>query len=192
MSKIPITSPGPVPNPTPSPASGAAPAPCAGPSTGPGEDCLFDAILTPHRSLGPTGFVVLMSLVALVGFGTGIVFLTIGAWPVFGFCGLEVVLIYLCFRLSYRSARMWERVRLTRGTLTVERHLNDGAWQEWSFQPYWLRVLMDDPPQHESRLVLSSHGESLAIGSFLTPEQRLDVAKALRRALATVREAPAG
>jgi uncharacterized membrane protein len=155
-------------------------------------DCLFDAILTPHRSLGPTGFVILMSLVALIGFGTGIVFLTIGAWPVFGFCGLEVLLIWVCFRLSYRSGRMWERVRLTPTALTVERHLIDGSWREWRFQPYWLRVAMDDPPQHESRLVLTSHGNSLAIGSFLTPEERLDLAKALRRALDAARATPAG
>jgi uncharacterized membrane protein len=159
---------------------------------GKADDCLFDAILTPHRSLSPTGFVILMSLVALVGFGTGIVFLTIGAWPVFGFCGLEVFLIWLCFRLSYRSGRMWERVRLTPGSLTVERRQSDGAWREWTFQPYWLRVLMDDPPRSESRLVLTSHGESLTIGSFLTPEERLDLAKALRRALAAARETPTG
>lgn len=154
--------------------------------------CLFDAVLTPHRSLGPNGFLVLMSLVALVGFGTGIVFLTIGAWPVFGFCGLEVALIYYCFRQSYRSAQLWERIHLTPATLTVERHEIDGSWREWTFQPYWLRVLMDDPPQHESRLVLTSHGKSLAVGGFLTPEERLDLAKALRRALAAARERPAG
>lgn len=173
------------------PASGTPAAPAARDEDKTG-DCLFDAILTPHRSLGPTGFVILMSLVALIGFGTGIVFLTIGAWPVFGFCGLEVLLIWVCFRLSYRSGRMWERVRLTPTTLTVERHLIDGSWREWRFQPYWLRVAMDDPPQHESRLVLSSHGNSLAIGSFLTPEERLDLAKALRRALDAARATPAG
>src|SRR5690606_38230593 len=110
--------------------------------------------------------------------------------PVFGFCGLEVFLIWLCFRLSYRSGRMWERVRLTPAALTVERHLIDGTRQEWSFQPYWLRVVMDDPPEHDSRLTLASHGESLAIGGFLTPEERLDLARALRRALAAARESP--
>ena len=154
--------------------------------------CLFDAVLTPHRSLGPPGFLILMSLVALVGFGIGIAFLTVGAWPVFGFCGLEVVLIWVCFRLSYRSGRLWERLRLTSEVLTVERHLVDGSLKEWTFQPYWLRVSMDDPPQHESRLVLSSHGRSLVIGSFLTPEERLDLAKALRRALDFARAASAG
>lgn len=177
--------------PAASPDDSAGAAPDAG-RDGTPDGCLFDAILTPHRSLSPTGFLVLMSLVALVGFGIGIAFLTIGAWPVFGFCGLEVFLIWLCFRLSYRSARMWERIRLTPASLVVERHMVDGAWREWTFQPYWLRVLMDDPPQQESLLVLTSHGESVAIGSFLTPEERLDLAKALRRALAAARETPTG
>src|SRR3546814_4547335 len=68
-----------------------------------------------------------MSAVATVGFGAGIAFLAMGAWPVFGFCGLEVVLIYVCFRLNYRSGRMFERVRLTDRALTVERHSPRGA-----------------------------------------------------------------
>jgi len=172
-------------------ASDLAPAGSEAPGAGAG-GCLFDAILTPHRSLSPRGFVILMSLVACVGFGIGVVFMTLGAWPVFGFCGLEVSLIWLCFRLSYRSGRIWERVRLTPAALTVERHLIDGSRLEWSFQPYWLRVVMDDPPQHQSRLTLTSHGESLDIGNFLTPEERLDLAKALRDALSAARQAPVG
>lgn len=177
--------------PVPAAASSRAPASLLAQPAG-ADGCLFDAILTPHRSLSPHGFVILMSLVVLAGLAPGIVFMTRGAWPVFGFCGLEVFLIWLCFRLSYRSGRIWERVRLTPATLTIERHLVDGSWREWSFQPYWLRVMMDDPPQHESPLTLTSHGESLAIGSFLTPEERLDLAKALRRALAAARETPLG
>lgn len=150
----------------------------------------FDAVLRPHRSLSPAGFAVLMSAVATVGFGAGIAFLAMGAWPVFGFCGLEVVLIYVCFRLNYRSGRMFERVRLTDGALTVERHNPRGEPLGWSFQPYWLRVTMDDPPEHDSPLTLRSHGRSLVIGSFLTPEERLDFARALNRALARQRMAP--
>lgn len=148
------------------------------------QSALFDAILRPHRSLSPTGFIILMSLVATVGFGAGITFLLIGAWPVFGFCGLEVVLLYVCFRLSYRGARIFERVRLTEGRLIVERWGLDGRVRQWSFQPYWLRVTIDDPPEPNSPLLLSSHGHSLAIGSFLTVAERLELARALRQALA--------
>jgi len=155
------------------------------------EPLVFDAVLTPHRSLGPLGFMLLMGAVALVGFGIGVTFFLMGAWPVFGFCGLEVVLFYVLFRLSYRSARMFERVQLTPSLLTVERHDLGGKVSRWSFQPYWLRVSMDDPPRHESRVVISSHGRSLSVGNFLSPEERLDFARSLRDALARVRTAPA-
>jgi len=150
----------------------------------------FDAILGPHRSLSPAGFAVLLSAVAIVGFGAGVAFLKMGAWPIFGLCGLEVVLIYACFRLNYRSGEIFERVRLTDRALTVERHSLRGAPRGWSFQPYWLRVIMDDPPEHDSPLTLRSHGRSLVIGSFLTPEERLDFARALREALTRQRAAP--
>ena len=150
---------------------------------------LFDAVLRPHRSLSPAGFAVLMGAVAAVGFGTGVAFLMAGAWPVFGFCGLEVLLIYVCFRLNYRSAGLFERVRLTGAALTVERRDWRGRARLWTFQPYWLRVAMDDPPRHDSRLTLSSHGRSLVIGSFLAPEERAELARALRHALWAARAA---
>ena len=144
---------------------------------------LFDAILTPHRSLNAFGFAILMTVVAAVNVGLGVSFMLRGAWPIFGFCGLDVLLFYVMFRLSYRSARMFERIRLLPNELIVERHDVHGQKESWSFQPYWLRIAMDDPPEHHSQLVLSSHGRSLAIGSFLSPGERFDLARALRRAL---------
>ena len=154
------------------------------------EPVLFDALLTPHRSLSPRGFTLLMALAGLVGFGFGAAFLVMGAWPIFGFCGAEWLLFYVCFRLNYRAARLRERVRLTPGLLTVERCDPRGRVQSWSFQPYWLRVEMDDPPEHESQLSLASHGRRLVIGSFLSPHERLDLAEALRGALARARQVP--
>ena len=148
---------------------------------------LFDAVLQPRRSLPSAGFAVLMGMVALVALGNAVAFMTIGAWPVSGFCGLEVLLFYVLFRLNYRRARTFERVRLTEGMLTVERHFHWGEVRRWSFQPYWLRVNLAEPPQPDSPLTLSSHGRSLVVGSFLSPDERLDFARALRQALASQR-----
>src|SRR5258708_7836317 len=103
------------------------------------------------------------------------------------FCGLEIGLFYLLFRLNSRGARMFERVRLTPAALPVERPDLGGGVRRWSFQPYWLRVPIDDPPEPTSPLLLSSHGRSLAIGGFLPPAERLDFARALMRALARLR-----
>ncbi len=153
------------------------------------EQLFFDARLRPHRSLGPHGFLLLMTGVAAVAFLAGLACFLIGAWPVAGFLGLEVALVYLAFRINYRHGRMYETLRLTRGDLTVARINPWGARQTWRFQPAWLQVLIDDPPGHDSPLVLRSHGKSLPIGSFLMPEERAELAAALRRALEQTRAA---
>jgi uncharacterized membrane protein len=153
---------------------------------------LFDAVLTPHRSLSPGGFWLLMALVSGVSFVSGMYFVLKGAWPVTGYFGLDVLLIYLAFKASYRSARLHETVRLTEDALVVERVSPSGRRASWTFQPYWLRVEMDDPPEHASQLTLTSHGRSLVIGAFLSPAERSELAAALRNALERSRQAPHG
>ncbi len=154
----------------------------------PDGDLLFDAILRPHRSLSAFGFLLLMGVICTASFIAGMVFLLQGAWPVMGFFGLEVVLIYGAFKLNYRSGRVVESLQLGPDELLVRRIDPKGRVSSWTFQPNWLRVKMDDPPEHESQLVLASHGRNLVIGAFLTPEERLDVAKALRSALSRWKE----
>ena len=159
--------------------------------TGDEEEVLFDAELTPHRSLPPEGFVLLMGLIGLISFVAGVMFFVVGAWPVVGFLGLDLLLIYLAFRASYRSGRAYETLRLTRHDLTLKRVDSWGRAQRWQLPSTWLQVLIDDTPQRQSQLTLRSHGRSLWVVSFLTPEERVDLAKALRRALAKARCAPA-
>lgn len=157
-----------------------APAPVAAP--------LLDVVVYPHRSLGPTGFLVLMAMLCGFSFAIGMVFYLSGAWPVVGFLGLDVLIVYVAFRQNYRAARAYESVRLTPGTLEVTKVDARGRGRRISFQPYWLTVDMDDPPRRHSRLTLRSHGRHLEIGRFLTPDEKLDLARALRRALDSARQ----
>jgi uncharacterized membrane protein len=143
----------------------------------------FDAILYPHRSLPPLGFAILMSAVVLVSAAVGAGFVLIGAWPVTGFFGLDVLLLYLAFRWNYRQGRRAELIRLDQQGLAVRRIEPSGRHREWRFEPHWVRVTMDDPPRPDSQLTVGSHGQQLIIGAFLTAEERLEVAKALRAAL---------
>lgn len=173
----------------PAPVNPDADTPGAGnPGAVPGHAAIFDAELTPHRSLSPRGFVILMSAVCAVSFAGGLAFYLAGAWPVVGFLGADVLLIYLAFKISYRSGRLVERLHLTRDRLIVSRVWPGGRRRSWEFQPYWLQVEMADPPRHDSQLVLRSHGRSLVVGSFLTKQERAEVATALRAALARVRQ----
>lgn len=154
------------------------------------EKPLFDALLTPHRSLGPRGFLVLMSCITAFSFCAGLFFFLVGAWPVVGFLGLDVLAIFLAFRVNYRAARLYETLRLTPDALEVTRVRPSGKSQSWRFQPNWLQVEIREPPESDSPLTLVSHGQRVEIGGFLTPEERLDLAQALRRALSELRGLP--
>ena len=114
-----------------------------------------------------------------------------GAWPVMGFMGLDVLLIYLAFRINYRDGRIYETLCMTRQELQVTKVNYHGRSRSWSFQPAWLQVHIDNPVQHDSALTLRSHGRSLIVGSFLTPEERAEVANALSDALMEARRAGA-
>jgi uncharacterized membrane protein len=154
-------------------------------SASPQAETSFAAILTPHRSLGPKGFAVLMSAVCMVSFGTGLLFYLIGAWPVVGFMGLDVALIYIAFKLNYRAARLYETVDLTPNTLTVTRVQPSGKAESWSFNPYWARLRLEDRIGRSSELSIASHGKRLVFATFLTDPEREDFAQALAAALST-------
>jgi uncharacterized membrane protein len=145
-------------------------------------------VLYPNRSLGPLGFYALMAAIVLVSIAIGAGFTLAGAWPVSGFLGLDVLLLYLAFRWNYREGRCAELIRVDRDGLHVRQVKPDGRTREWRFEPHWVRVVIDEPPRHDSQLVLTSHGRALAIGAFLTAEERLEVAKALRAALLAHRQ----
>jgi uncharacterized membrane protein len=108
---------------------------------------------------------------------------SIGAWPICGFFGLDVAALYLAFRLSYRSARRREVLRLAGDDFTVERVDIHGERHLWRFQPFWLRIVLEEHSAESNRLLIASHGNSLVIGDFLPPGTRRELAATLRAAL---------
>jgi uncharacterized membrane protein len=149
----------------------------------------FERVLLPHRSLPPRGFHVMMALLGLVSFVVGLVFVAIGCWPIFGFFGLDVLALYLAFRFSYRNARQREVLRLAADDFTVERIDIYGERRLWRFQPFWLRVVLEERPDESNRLFLASHGKRFAIGDFLGAPPRRELATSLHAALARWRAA---
>lgn len=151
----------------------------------------LDLFLRPYRSLSPTGFWIVMGIMAVWSFAGGIVFLIVGAWPVLGFVAIDVALVWWAFQASYGDRRAYERLRLAEGVFTVERSDKRGATERHEFPSYWLKVTLEERPPDSNRLVLSSHGRHLVVGGFLGPEQREEVATMLSEALARSRATPA-
>src|SRR6266403_3431473 len=152
------------------------------------EPTLFSALLTPHRSLNRTGFLVLMAFLTAVSFAAGVAFLLMGAWPVFGFFGLDVLAIYWAFRINFRRARACEEILVTPSELRVRRVSHRGHVAEWVLNPLWVQI---DQKAHAEfgieKLYLVSRGRRLAIASFLGPDEKASFIKALSTALQTAR-----
>jgi uncharacterized membrane protein len=155
------------------------------------EPTLFSAQLTPHRSLNRTGFLLVMAFVSVVSSAAGIACLMIGAWPVLGFLGLDVLAIYVAFKINFRSAKAYEEILVTPSELRLRRVSHRGHVMEFAFNPLWVQL---DQVIHEEfgveKLFLVSKGRRVALASFLGPDEKASFAKALLAALAAARRGP--
>jgi uncharacterized membrane protein len=155
------------------------------------ETKIFAATITPHRSLNSTGFLILMLGIGAVSFMAGMVFLLLGAWPVFGFFGLDVLLIYIAFRVNFRAAQAYEEVTVTASELTVRKVNHRGIVREWTLNPLWVNL---ERIVHEEfgtqRLFLVSGGRRLPIAAFLSPGEKASFARALSVALGEAKRGP--
>ena len=141
----------------------------------------FATSLSPHRSLSPQGFTWLMRGAIAANLLIGIPMLILGAWPVFGFMGLDVWLLWFLFKRSYLDARRSETLLLTDRELIVARVAADGEREEHRLDAHWLRV------EQGERLVVVSRGNRVVIGRFLSPGERDHVAGQLSEAIAAMR-----
>jgi uncharacterized membrane protein len=152
------------------------------------EPTLFEATLRPHRSLSPTGFLIIMAVLGSASFAAGITFLMMGAWPVFGFLGLDVALVWLAFRANYRAARAFEELHMTPNLLSVRQVSAKGAVRESSFNPRWTRLeTARDEDYGVTRVALVFRARPLVIGGFLPAVHKEELAESLGAALAAAK-----
>ena len=155
------------------------------------EPPIFSVVLTPQRSLGPTGFLIFMLVLGALSFVTGMVFFVAGAWPVLGFCGLDVLLVYWAFRVNYRGARAYEEVTITPSELTVRKVSHHGRVREWTLNPLWVRLHRDVHAEFGiERLFLVSRGRRLPLAGFLSPPEKESFADALAAAIGEAKRGP--
>jgi uncharacterized membrane protein len=149
----------------------------------------FRAVLAPHRSLSPRGFFILMAILGGVSFAMGLAFAFIGAWPVLGFFGLDVAIVYLAFKLNYRAARATETVEVTRDDLIITRTDARGRTRSVTrLNSTWAKLEEQEAPDGTVALSLALHGRRYGIGRHLNSDERRSFASALRAALRLVRE----
>ncbi|MBC7576088.1 MAG: DUF2244 domain-containing protein [Tardiphaga sp.] len=152
---------------------------------------LFSALLRPHRALSRTGFFVLMGFVCAVSFAAGLTFLMMGAWPVLGFFGLDVLAIYWAFRVNYRRGDATEQITVTASEIRVRRVSHRGHVVQWALNPLWVQLEQISHAEFGiEQLFLVSRGRRVSIARFLGPEEKASFVKALIAALQAAKRGP--
>lgn len=154
----------------------------------PAEPVLFATRLRPYRSLNPPQFRLLLLGIAGISFVSTLPFVIMGAWPVAGFMGLDVLAVYLAFKASFRSARAYEDVEVTFLELTLAKVSARGARAEWRFNPSWVRLEKQEHAEFGmQRLDLVARANRVEVAGFLGPDAKARFADDLGRALAEAR-----
>jgi uncharacterized membrane protein len=152
---------------------------------------IFSARLSPHRSLQRRQFHFLMMFLCGAMFFISIPFFVLGAWPVLGFMGLDVLGFWWAFRINYRDARAYEDIRLSHFELSVDRVSAKGKRDEWRFNPAWVRIVRQE---HEEfgleKLWIVFRDRSVELASFLGPDQKADFARDFALALSEAKRGP--
>ena len=132
----------------------------------------------PHRSLSPKGFAIVIGVLAGLLFAIGLGFFLAGAWPVIGFLGLELLVVWGAFKLNYRAAKVRETIETTQETLIVEHKDQHGKAAVSKYPIGWLRVQLSPPvvpepaARYHQRVIVSSHGIETESGACLQPIEK--------------------
>lgn len=149
---------------------------------------LFAARLTPHRSIDPRGIRIVCAFAASLLLLPGIIFYLLGAWPVVGFMGLDVVALYWALTYSFREGRRYEQVTLWADRLEVRQVSAKGEEQAVEFNPFYVRLVVDrDIDEHTVAIRLRSKDRELVVGGFLNPNDKASFAQAFGTALRKAR-----
>lgn len=152
---------------------------------------VFDATITPHRSLGQKGFRIVMTLVCIASIAASIPFVVLGAWPVAGFFGLDALALFIAFKVNFNAARAFERIIVTPLEVLLRKVSHRGKEAVWRFNPAWTKLeRVDDEDYGLLGLSLVSREQRVAVAAALSPQERAGFADALGAALATARRGP--
>ncbi len=152
-----------------------------------GPTIYLETELRPNASLSRGAFTLVMCLVGVFSFAAGILYLTVGAWPVLGFFGLDALAIWYAFKLSFRAQEQVTYVRVDESHVRLW-HMQRGKEDKKVDLPIaFVRVALDKPVTHSSFLTLQYGRKAWVIGRFLTPRKRKEFAHDLRAAISKAR-----
>ncbi|MCF8507989.1 MAG: hypothetical protein RIR41_234 [Pseudomonadota bacterium] len=147
----------------------------------------LDAVLEPPRSLTTRGLNRVMLILGAFSAVFSLGFLLVGAWPVVGFLGAEILVLWLVFQWSFRAQTARTYVRVTADEVDVRKVDGWGRERRASMASHFARVEFDRTATGPNALRLATSRTAYPLGEFLTPRERETFARRLMQAISDAR-----
>lgn len=156
------------------------------------ETLLFEAVISPNRSLSHRGKIRLFAVLAVLSIATGVRFWVLGAWPVAVFVVLELGLAAILFWVHTQSQRQTELLLLTNFSLRLIRTGSDGRRRETSLPLRWMTIELAERSGRVPALFVRCRGDRMEllqteVASALGDTEKRELAKALAQAVQRLR-----
>ena len=146
------------------------------------EECTHSRLLRPNQSTDWKSSLLFITIIAFTCLSIGIGFAFAGAIMILPFAGLEVLFVGYCLYLVMKKTYKQEVITLTKEKLKIEK--GEGKInQVWEYYRMWSFVSVERPehPWYPAHIVVTSKGERVPIGDFLTEDEKEDLVNNLER-----------
>ena len=143
----------------------------------------LDIKIYRNQSLTTRGLYILMFFITIPASYIGISFYVLGAWPVLGFMGFEILLIYIAFKILFYKNKFYEHIILDNEKLNILFKKKHKIIKKIELEPTWVQVKIEKIYENEDTLILSSHGKKIILANYLIPEERLKLAGKIKSGL---------
>ena len=106
--------------------------------------------------------------------------MAMGAWPVLGFMGLEVFLIYIFFKILFHKNNFYEHIILDTKHFNIFYNNKNKTIDTIVLEPTWLQVKLN---KTEKSLFVLTHGKIIELGKCLAFKEKVSLAKTIDDAL---------
>ena len=137
-------------------------------------------LMKPNQSISWKSGLVFVLVIAFTCLSIGLGFAYVGATLILPFAGLEVIFVGICTYLVLNKTSQQEVITLSKDKLIIEK----GAYRlkkVWEYFRLWSYITVERPqhPWYPAHIVVTSKGERVPLGDFLTEQEKEELVSSL-------------
>ena len=145
-------------------------------------------LIKPNQSISWKYGLVFVLVIAFTCLSIGLGFAYVGATLILPFAGLEVIFVGICTYLVLNKTSQQEVITLSKDKLIIEK----GAYRlkkVWEYFRLWSYITVERPqhPWYPAHIVVTSKGERVPLGDFLTEQEKEELVSSLENIIQDLR-----